>query len=94
MTFNTMILPNTAKKEDETNAETFLRVMDTFMGEYAVETIPFTYDALGEWVRKCNKKFTRYGFPCAWLEDEDGNITEYFVYTRTNKGKILTHQTF
>ncbi len=93
MTFNTINIPLSAKKTGETNEQTFLRIMETYMGEYPDTWEDFTYSALGSWVMKCDKRFKNDSFPCAWIEDEDGNITEYFIYTKTRNDKILKHVT-
>lgn len=93
MTFNTMNIPNNAKKENETNEAAYLRIIDTFMGEYEVTVCDFSYAALGQWVMACDKRFKNHSFPVAWIEDEDGNITEYFVYRKTRTDKILKHVT-
>lgn len=81
--FNTMNIPLLAKREKETREETFLRIMDTFMGEYPVEKME-----LGQWVMTCDYK--KY-IPCAWLEDEEGNILGYFICNKV--GDILRRTT-
>lgn len=91
MTFCTMNLPISAKRGNESNEETFLRIIDTFMGEYDVTTELFTYEALGRWVMKCDRRFKNDTFPVAWIENEDGFLTEYFVYRKTRNDKILKH---
>lgn len=90
--FCTMNIPIDKKHGQETNEECFLRIIDTFMGEYPVTEEEFSYLILGQWVEKYMKKFDRGTFPVAWIE-EDGNIKEYFVIE--NKGKkVLYHKTF
>ena len=88
MTFNTMIIPNDNVRSGETNEDCFCRIMETFMGEFPVDSAVFSYEQLGTWVIKNNKRMPNKAFPVAWLEDEDGNITEYFVFM---KYKTLRH---
>lgn len=94
-TLNTMNIPNTAKRPHETNEDAFLRIIDTFMGEYQVESYDITESLapLGEWVMKYGKLFKKGTFPVAWFENEDGFLTDYFIYSRTPKDKILRHKT-
>ena len=91
MTFNTINIPTSAKHENETNMEAFERIMDTFKGEYEIETQEYTHAALGEWTMDCFDSFKDDPFPCAWIEDNDGNITEYFVFYTDNADKHLRH---
>ena len=92
MKFCTMDIPTSAKRENETNEDVFLRIIDTFMGEYDTTTEDFTCSALGSWVRKCDKRFKNGTFPVAWIEDDNENITEYFVYHKRGNNKILKHR--
>ena len=94
MLFCSMDLPNECKKEKETNIEAFCRVIDLFMGEYDIQAQPFSYAALGQWVMKNEKRFKKGCFPCAWIEDENGNITEYFIFYKKGNDKILRHDYF
>ena len=92
MKFCTMNIPISVKRENETNEDTFLRIMETWNGEYIEKWEEFTYAALGEWVRKCDKRFKNGTFPVAWIEDDNENITEYFVYLKKGNAKILRHR--
>lgn len=80
MTFNTMNIPTSAKRAGETNEDTFLRIIDTFMGEYEVKTQDFSYSALGSWVMECDKHPSKDTIYVAWEENEDEFLTEYYVY--------------
>ena len=95
MTFNTINIPNTAKRDGETSLQTFERIMSTFMGEYEVEIQEISEDdmsALGKWVLTYDKRFKNGTFPCAWIEDENGNIVEEFIYYWNKTGKWLKHE--
>lgn len=94
MLFCTINIPISAIGEGESNEEAFCRIMDTFMGEYEIESQDFSYEALGQWVMKNEKRFKNGCFPCAWIEDENGNITEYFIFFKKGKDKILRHDNF
>lgn len=79
-TLNLMIIPNTAKRDNETNEECFLRIIDTFMGEYEVETVSTTDKAAcGDLLIRSNRMSLKSSFPVVWAEDENENITEYWV---------------
>jgi len=58
----------------------FNDIIDTFMGEYSVTMRKDEMTALGEWTRyifSTKPLYTR----TAWIEDENGNITDYFIQT-------------
>ena len=91
MLFCTINIPLSAIREGESNEEAFDRIMDTFMGEYEIESQDFSYEALGTWVKKMDKRFPKDSFPCAWKEDEEGNICDYYIFSTTRNDKILKH---
>ena len=88
MSINFMNIPTDNVRSNETNEDCFCRIMETFMGEFPIESADFSYELLGSWVMKNHKRMPSKAFPVAWLEDEDGNITEYFVFL---KDKTLKH---
>ena len=89
----TINIPNTAKRNGETNEEAFLRILDTWMGEHEHEWGDYKPETLGAWVTKYMKRFKANTFPCAWVEDEDGNVTDYYVFHYRNGKKYLKHET-
>ena len=84
------------KKADKDNETRFNNVMETFMGEYPVDELAnFTewttkeHILLGEWaMQKVNNR--RRSFETLFVEDNDGNITEYFVQM---KNGAIRHRT-
>ena len=66
------------KRETHDAVKDFIDFMDTYVG--GVYERDNTTDAIGDFVRH------GYGFkngymPALWIEDEDGNMIEYFIYT-------------
>lgn len=86
------------KKTSQNNEERFTNVMETFMGEYPVDKLAnFTvwtskeYALLGEWaMQKFNNR--RRSFETLFIEDNDGNITEYFVQMKNGAIRHITVQ--
>lgn len=84
------------KRTDQNNEERFTNVMETFMGEYPIDELAdFTewttneHIILGEWaMQKINNR--RRSFETLFIEDNDGNITEYFVQM---KNGAIRHRT-
>ena len=91
-TFFRKNIPNDAKKAGESNEDAFLRITDTWMGEYEHTWGPFDYETLGIWITKYMRKFDANTFPVAWIDDENGNMVEYFVFYRRSGKKILKHE--
>lgn len=92
-TFVTLNIPYTAKRDGETNEDAFLRIVDTWMGEYLNSFEEFTCETLGNWVLKYDKRFEKGTFPVAWEEDENGNITDYYIYYYRGRQKWMKHET-
>ena len=80
--FNVMSIPLEDLKENESREDGFLRIMDTFMGEYQVLTYEHeTFMPLGAWTRLNFSHYPADGtFPTAWIENEDGFMSEYFIF--------------
>lgn len=84
------------KKTSQNNEERFTNVMETFMGEYPVDKLAdFTvwttkeYALLGAWsMQEVNNR--RRSFETLFIEDNEGNITEYFVQM---KNGAIRHRT-
>lgn len=81
-------------KAGKTNEETFTETMETFMGEYpCVLWSDFKTwtgkenQLLGIWTKDVFSEYQNYcktTTDVLFVEDESGNITEYFVLTENN----------
>ena len=95
MTFCTINIPYSAQRENETNEDTFNRIIDTYMSQFDDTYTEIDADdlsVLGAWVLKYFKRFKQDAFPCAWIEDDNGFLIEYFVFFNDKKGKYLRHE--
>lgn len=72
----TMVLPT---RPGMSNEDTFLDIIDTFMGQYDYTVEPYSAGALGTWLRHAVHVSNNAQFRVAYIEDLDGNIIEYFV---------------
>lgn len=88
MTFNMMNIPNDKVRQGEDHEECFNRIMETYMGEISIVSAEFTYRVLGAWVIQYTRRMPSRAYPAAWIEDEEGNMVEYFVFM---KNKTLRH---
>ena len=92
MKLNHIVIPNNT---DKTNEELFIDTMETYMGEIEIETEltfihkdnNYYYSAIGKWVNEMfdqKKSYCKGKVDALYIEDESGNITEYFVLTEYN----------
>ena len=88
MTFNMMNIPKDKVRQGEDHEECFCRIMETYMGEISIVSAEFTYEVLGAWTIQFMRRMPSGAYPVAWIEDEEGNMVEYFVFM---KDKTLKH---
>lgn len=84
--FCTMIIPNAGKDPEKA----FCDIMETYMGEYPINKYEDELTALGEWARYIFNTRPVVGVRTAFIENEDGNITDYYIQVAPDR---IIHRT-
>lgn len=85
-------IPADKRRENESNEDTFCRIAETWTGEHLIDFGDYTDEKLGRWIKENMNRAIDDIIPCLWIEDENGNMIESFVFYKEETGNLVRHQ--